>query len=49
MLKIKCDKCNKELDKQGALVFSPPCNSKVLKWHLCIECHRSLVEWIKNH
>jgi len=24
MLKIKCDKCGKELKRQGALVFSPP-------------------------
>ena len=35
-LTIKCDKCLKELEEPGALVFSPPSDDgRVEKLHLC--------------
>jgi hypothetical protein len=47
MLKIKCDKCKKELMEAGALVFSPPrkehesgkCGMDITdKFHICTKC-----------
>ena len=38
-LTIKCDKCLKELEEPGALVFSPPSDDgRVEKLHLCQIC-----------
>jgi hypothetical protein len=40
-----CDKCKKELDDFGALLFSPPDReSNVKKFHLCKDCYNSLVQ-----
>lgn len=36
---IICNKCNKELDRPGALLFSPPYGKIVYKYHICIECY----------
>jgi hypothetical protein len=43
MIDPKCDKCNKELDSYGALMFSPPFdheqeNGIVNKYHICHTC-----------
>lgn len=55
MIKIKCDKCNKELDKTGALIFSPPAyygiteveSYKVMKFHICRSCYSKLCDWME--
>jgi len=46
MIKIKCDMCNKELDKQGGLLWSPPVGGKCDKYHLCIDCYCIVVTFI---
>ncbi len=49
-LNIKCDKCGKELDEPGALVFSPPSNNKdVMKYHICKTCWAKLADWIYDN
>lgn len=46
-LEIKCDKCKKELDVPGGLIFSPPDNSnQTLKIHICIDCFKGLYNWL---
>ena len=49
---IKCYVCDAELEKPGALVFSPPypgyimnSDSVVEKMHLCGKCWFDLVAW----
>lgn len=47
-MKIKCDKCHKELKEMGALIFSPPETSyggypKCDKIHLCVDCYWRLM------
>lgn len=47
MLKVKCDKCKKQLNKPGALIFSPPgIENNVLKFHICLACYSRLVDWL---
>ena len=55
MIKVKCDRCGKELKRLGALVFSPPVyyyrsagslSNEVQKYHICIKCYVKLVDWI---
>lgn len=41
-IKPICDKCKKELDDFGALLFSPPKNNEVKKFHLCKECYEKI-------
>ena len=43
-IKPKCDICNKNLKKFGALAFSPPKKSKnnVKKYHICKKCWKIL-------
>lgn len=42
-IKPVCDKCKKELDDFGALLFSPPNEeSLVKKFHLCKACFEEL-------
>ncbi len=44
----KCDKCQKQLNDFGAILFSPPdTKSKVLKFHICKDCYRELVKKLK--
>ena len=33
-----CDVCNEPLNVAGALLFSPPMQSKVMKFHVCVAC-----------
>lgn len=48
MIKPVCDKCKKELDEFGAILFSPPDEkSFVKKWHLCKECYNDLEKELK--
>ena len=50
MIRVHCDKCGKELDNPGALVFSPPYdeNATVAKWHLCARCWAHLAGWLSR-
>jgi len=50
-MKIKCDKCEKFLKEQGALIFSPPSEDRheVIKLHICKECYElKLLEWLSE-
>jgi hypothetical protein len=43
-----CDKCEKELTKFGAILFSPPDEeSKTLKLHVCVDCYKKIVKSFK--
>jgi hypothetical protein len=43
-IKPICDKCKKELDDFGAILFSPPDkDNKVEKFHLCKACYEEIV------
>jgi len=45
MIKPICDRCGKELEEFGALLFSPPDKyNGVIKYHLCKECFNALVD-----
>jgi len=40
-----CDKCKKELNQYGGLLFSPPDkNSVTKKWHLCKDCYEEIIQ-----
>lgn len=45
-----CDKCKKELETFGGLVFSPPHSSHntVNKYHVCRDCFAKLIEWFNE-
>ena len=49
MIDPKCSKCNKWLNNFGALLFSPPCgDSKVTKYHICVDCWDSVESFIQE-
>lgn len=37
-LRIECDRCKTPLASPGALMFSPPMERTVYKFHLCQPC-----------
>ena len=43
MIKVHCFKCEKELEKPGAIVLSPPRGEMVMKYHLCEECFNGVL------
>jgi len=43
-IKPICNKCRKELDEFGALLFSPPKDNNVKKFHLCKNCYKETVD-----
>ena len=45
-IKIECHVCSRELDRDGALIFSPPNGLTTGKYHVCIRCWRKLSEWL---
>jgi hypothetical protein len=45
-MKIKCDKCYGTLTVQGGLVFGPPYEGRVLKYHLCEACFERFIKWL---
>lgn len=51
MITVHCDKCRKELEYSGALVFSRPINwhgtMVVIKYHVCDACWKLLEDWLK--
>lgn len=36
---INCDCCGEVLTKPGALLFSPPMEKFVWKYHFCVSCY----------
>jgi hypothetical protein len=47
-IKPVCDKCKKELETFGGILFSPPdSNSMVRKWHICKPCYEKMVKEFK--
>jgi len=45
----KCDKCKKELEDFGALLFSPPNKEgKVEKFHICKNCYSELERQLRQ-
>jgi len=44
-MRILCEKCGKELKECGALVFSPPQDREVLKFHICKRCYSGFCLW----
>lgn len=38
----KCDSCGTELTEYGALLFSPPRDRDVKKYHLCVACYEHM-------
>jgi hypothetical protein len=53
MIKVKCDKCRKELKETGGLVFSPPFDieyvgSVTQKLHVCRKCYDKLLKWMQK-
>jgi hypothetical protein len=50
MLKLKCDRCQRELSEPGALIFSPPTGEAWLveKYHICADCWPAIVAPLKG-
>lgn len=47
-IKPVCDKCKKELEEFGAVLFSPPDKeNNVKKFHLCKECYQKIISQFK--
>lgn len=47
-IKPKCDVCEKELKKFGAILLSPPDKlGKVRKFHICNECYKVFKKELK--
>ena len=47
MLKIKCDICGREIEKKGAILFSPPDKRELCKkTHICTECYREVMKYL---
>lgn len=42
MIAVTCAECGQELDEPGALVFGPPVDGRVEKFHVCVACWRPL-------
>ena len=48
-IKPVCDKCKKELDRFGGILFSPPNDEgMVRKFHLCKKCYDEIVSSFNN-
>ena len=49
MIKVKCRRCKKELNEQGALIISPPeTEYRVYKLHICLDCYFKLMDWFEK-
>lgn len=40
MIAVACAECGCELDEPGALMFGPPVDGRVEKFHVCVACWR---------
>ena len=43
-IKPICDMCKEELNDFGGILFSPPKDHDVKKYHLCKSCYAKIVE-----
>lgn len=43
MLLINCYNCGDELVEQGGLLFSPPKNGIINKYHFCVCCFEEII------
>jgi len=41
-IKPVCDRCKKELNDFGAILFSPPRGKDVKKFHICKDCYNQI-------
>lgn len=48
MINPTCDKCKQELTEFGALLFSPPKENKVTKYHLCVACYDDITDKLQK-
>ena len=52
MIRAHCFRCQRELDLQGALVFSPPRTNLQTtfadKYHICVSCWKMLLAWLEE-
>jgi len=48
-IKPVCDKCKKELETFGGILFSPPNKEGyVRKWHICKPCYDEMEKELKK-
>ena len=47
-IQITCEVCEKELEGQGALIFSPPHNKICDKYHVCWKCFIKLQDALRD-
>jgi uncharacterized protein with PIN domain len=44
-IKPVCDKCKRELEEFGAVLFSPPNKEKMVKkFHICKKCYEEMLK-----
>ena len=43
-----CDFCGKELVEFGAILFSPPKEHDVKKYHVCVNCFEEMMKGVKQ-
>jgi len=52
-MEVECNKCSKKYkDMFDTIVrcdYLEPGKGKPYEWHLCIECRKKLINWIKNN
>jgi hypothetical protein len=53
MIEVICDKCGKEINKKGAILWSPPKlrflgeKETCEKYHICCSCFEKILKFIK--
>jgi len=47
MIKPMCDFCGNELVAFGAILFSPPKEHDVKKYHVCVDCYNEMIKKVK--
>ena len=47
MIKPICDFCKQELNDFGAILFSPPKEHDVKKYHVCVNCYNEMIKGVK--
>ncbi len=46
---VRCRRCDKELGAPGGLIFGPPSPANhCTKWHVCVKCFATLLDWLKT-
>jgi hypothetical protein len=47
VIKPMCDFCGSELNAFGAILFSPPKEHDVKKYHICVDCYNEMIKKVK--